>query len=437
MTHSLRPFAESLSVELLRSEIGERSALIRKQQAEVAELTAVLVERERRAAVEAGRSERAAEVGATREVQKLTGVTRAEARDLVSVGTAMGPSSETPWRTGAAEAVRDGGISVTKAGVITNGLGEPNDRVSAEDLVLVADHLLEVAPDMTPEQLDRETRARREQLDNLYVVDEERRIQDQRSAKVYVHRDGSGRLIMDLDRESTVVFAEFDTNVTGPKNSGPRFVSAEGEAYEQRVKDDARSREQLLHDALVTVLRAGMGINPDKIPGRQPAVRVLVTAKDLTGRTGYGELEGRGQTVSMQTVERIICDAGIVEVTVDGKGKPLNYGQEKRFFTAAQRTALAIRDGGCRNPDCERCSSETEAHHCILYSQGGLTTLENAIQLCKTDHLDLHNRGAWIEYERDRDMYVMCEPDGTRRDMPSKARIQERVRANAMAELSA
>ena len=204
--------------------------------------------------------------------------------------------------------------------------------------------------------------------------------------------------------------------------------------YEAKVKDDPRPSEHLLHDALITVLRAGMGMNPDKVPGRQPAVRVLVTAKDLAERAGYGELEGRAQTVSIQTVERIMCDTGVIEVMVDEKGKPLNHGQEKRFFTQAQRTALAIRDGGCRNPDCDRCSSQTEAHHCVLYSQGGLSTLENAIQLCKTDHLDLHNRGAWIEYERDRDMYVMCEPDGTRRDMPSKARIQERVRANAMAD---
>ncbi len=410
-----------------------RAEFVRTKQAELAELTAVLVERERRAAVEAGRSERAAELGATREVQKLTGVTRTEARDLVAVGAAMGPASETPWRTGVAAATRDGAVSVTKAGVITAGLGEPNERVSAEDLVLVANHLVEVAPELTPEQLDRETRAVREQLDNLYVDDEERRIQEQRSAKLYVHRDGSGTLVMKLDREATAVMSEFDVNVTGPRNSGPRFVSVEGEAYEQRVKDDPRRSEQLLHDALVTVLKAGISVNPEKIPGREPTVRVLVTERDLKGRTGYGELEGRGQTVSITTVERIICNTGVTEVLVDGKGIPLNHGQEKRTFTAAQRTALAIRDGGCRTPECDRTEPQSEAHHIKPYGEGGPTTLENGILMCKTDHLDLHNRGAWIEYEPDRNMYVMCEPDGRRRDMPSKARIQERIAANAAA----
>ena len=159
----------------------------------------------------------------------------------------------------------------------------------------------------------------------------------------------------------------------------------------------------------------------------------VVTEQDLLNRTGYGELEGRGQSVSITTVERIICDTGVTEVLVDGKGIPLNHGQEKRTFTAAQRTALAIRDGGCRNPDCDRCESQSEAHHIHPYGEGGPTTLENGILLCKTDHLDLHNRNAWIEYEPDRNMYVMCEPDGTRRDMPSTARIQERIAAIAAA----
>ena len=66
------------------------------------------------------------------------------------------------------------------------------------------------------------------------------------------------------------------------------------------------------------------------------------------------------------------------------------------------------------------------------YADGGPTTIENGILLCKTDHLDLHNSKSWIEYDSDRNMYVWCSPDGRREDMPSKARIQERIAANRL-----
>jgi len=66
---SVRSRAWSLSVERLRGEIADRSERIRVQQAELAELVAVLVEREKEAAAAAGRSAAAAELGTTRAVQ--------------------------------------------------------------------------------------------------------------------------------------------------------------------------------------------------------------------------------------------------------------------------------------------------------------------------------------------------------------------------------
>ncbi len=433
---SIRAYAETLSVPRLRDEISERSERIRVEQAAVAELSAVLVERERVAAIASGRSEAAARLGATRDLQKLAGITRFEARSLVDVGTAMAPENDTPWMHPVADATRDGAVSVTKAQVIGIGLGAPNERVSPEDLLLATQHLVEVAPDLTPEQLERETRAVREQLDHQRVIDEERRIQDERSVRFRVLRDGSSTLFARFDREATQEVSQFVDSVIGPRSGGPRFTTDEGKAYQERINNDPRSSEQLLHDVLVMVVRAGLAVNPNRLPAKRPAVRVIVTAKDLAERSGYGELEGTGQTVSIQTVERIACDTGTVEIEVDGQGKPLNHGQEKRFFTDAQRTALAIRDGGCRRAICDRKSWESEAHHMQHYADGGPTTIDNGILLCKTDHLDLHNSNSWIEYERDREMYVWCYPDGRREDMPSKSRIQERIAANGLSSSS-
>ena len=134
---------------------------------------------------------------------------------------------------------------------------------------------------------------------------------------------------------------------------------------------------------------------------------------------------------SISTEERTLCDTGIQPVKVEGKGRPLDYGQEHRLYTDAQRTALAIRDGGCRRASCDRPASWAEAHPIQHYAHGGATSLANGILLCSTEHMDLHNSGAHIGHEQHRDMYVWVDADGTRTDMPTKARIQERIRANA------
>ncbi len=189
-----------------------------------------------------------------------------------------------------------------------------------------------MAPQLTPEQLEAETRARREQLDYAHVRDEEQRIQDARSLKLYKRRDGSSRLIADLDREATVVVSELLDNATGPRRSGPRFCLERGQDVSAGgVQDDPRSTEQLAHDVLFTVLRLGLDANPSKLPGRRPAVRIVVTERDLKNWTGYAELEGKGQTVSLESVDRHICDTGVVEISVvNEQGKPLNHGTEKR-----------------------------------------------------------------------------------------------------------
>lgn len=432
MTPAPRAAAKLLGDEALRSEIGERSEDIRLRQAALAEYVAELAERTRLATQTTGRSEKAGPTEAVREVQKLTGVTRREAQSLVDVGGLLGAlggdeSAGKPWLTGVSEAVRDGGISVEKAHLIQAGLGEPTESVSPEDLVLATERVLEVAPTLTPEQLAAETRAMREQLDAQHVADEERRIQHARSVKLYKHRDGSGTLVAKLDREAVVVVGELLDAATGPKRFGPRFVSSDGTRYQDAVKDDARSIEQMGHDALFTVLRLGLGADAFKLPGRQPAVRVIVTARDLADRTGYGELEGKSQTISLETIDRHLCDSGSLQIVVDAFGTPLNHGREKRLFTEAQRTALAIRDGGCMD-DCDRPASWCEAHHIVQWrSINGLTDLTNGILLCRYHHLDLHNRGAHIEYHEARRTHVMVEKDGRRRDLRTKARIQERI----------
>src|SRR5690606_28264381 len=92
-----------------------------------------------------------------------------------------------------------------------------------------------------------------------------------------------------------------------------------------------------------------------------------------------------------------ICDSGTAPISVDARGNPLNVGREQRLFTSKQRTALALRDGGCRWHGCDRPASYCESHHIDHYSEGGRTDIDRGILLCRFHHMALHNGGSWIK----------------------------------------
>jgi HNH endonuclease len=70
--------------------------------------------------------------------------------------------------------------------------------------------------------------------------------------------------------------------------------------------------------------------------------------------------------------------------------QPLEVGRATRVVSAAQRTALAVRDGGCRWPGCERPPAWCEAHHRRHWLHGGPTDLGNLVLLCRAHHRAVH-----------------------------------------------
>jgi hypothetical protein len=74
--------------------------------------------------------------------------------------------------------------------------------------------------------------------------------------------------------------------------------------------------------------------------------------------------------------------------------QPLEVGRTSRVVQAAQRTALAVRDGGCVFPGCERPLAWCEAHHLRHWLHGGPTDLVNLALLCRAHHRAVHE-GGW------------------------------------------
>ena len=93
--------------------------------------------------------------------------------------------------------------------------------------------------------------------------------------------------------------------------------------------------------------------------------------------------------VSAETARRLSCDASLVTVLEDENGNPLNIGRRARTVPASLRRALQTRDKSCRFPGC--CETRyVDAHHIQHWADGGETSLDNLLTLCKFHHRQLH-----------------------------------------------
>ena len=124
---------------------------------------------------------------------------------------------------------------------------------------------------------------------------------------------------------------------------------------------------------------------------RPPVEAVVhVQAADLEGRTELGD------GISAEVSRRLLCDAGVVPILEDERGKAIDVGRKTRTIPAALRRALDARDGGCRFPGCTN-RLFTDAHHLEHWLDGGETSLDNTVLLCRRHHRALHEYGFSLE----------------------------------------
>jgi hypothetical protein len=94
----------------------------------------------------------------------------------------------------------------------------------------------------------------------------------------------------------------------------------------------------------------------------------------------------------------------------DGDGAVLDLGRRRRRPNAALRRAARERDKcRCRFPGCE--SRRIDLHHIQHWINGGRTSLENLVSLCKYHHLLVHDRGYLIAAGQSG--FAFFRPDGT------------------------
>jgi hypothetical protein len=122
--------------------------------------------------------------------------------------------------------------------------------------------------------------------------------------------------------------------------------------------------------------------------------RVLVT-RNLGHHPGghHGTRDGGGAGGGLTA--RLQAAVALLPPALGGSPtQPLEVGRTTRVVSAAQRAALAVRDGGCSFPGCDRPLAWCEAHHLRHWLHGGPTDLANLALLCRTHHRAVHE-GGW------------------------------------------
>jgi len=118
-----------------------------------------------------------------------------------------------------------------------------------------------------------------------------------------------------------------------------------------------------------------------------------------------------GPAISVTTAQMITCTSALSWMLHDSAGKLLDLGRRRRRPNATLRRAARERDTcRCRFPGCE--SGRVDLHHIQYWSNGGRTSLDNLVSLCKYHHLLVHERGYLIAAARD-GTFTFYRPDGT------------------------
>ncbi|MDE0652141.1 MAG: DUF222 domain-containing protein [bacterium] len=134
--------------------------------------------------------------------------------------------------------------------------------------------------------------------------------------------------------------------------------------------------------------------------GTQSTTLLIIAEYDaVASRVARAHLPD-GTPVSADELVKLAVKAKVVPAIFDTPGRPLWLGRASRDANAAQRIALAARDGRCVG--CGARHNICEPHHEEHWEHGGPTDIDNMCLLCgHCHHHEVHDKGADIETAAD------------------------------------
>ena len=113
---------------------------------------------------------------------------------------------------------------------------------------------------------------------------------------------------------------------------------------------DLRPAARRRADALLEAIRRGVAASTDLPGGTKTQIMVTIPLADLNQQVRGAGLTTSGELLSPATLRRLACDAQLIPMVLGGHSELLDLGHGERYFTPAQRRAVARRDGHCTYP---------------------------------------------------------------------------------------
>jgi hypothetical protein len=313
-----------------------------------------------------------------------TGIDLGAAREKVRVARAL------PGLPLIGDAMRRGRISYAKVRAIT--------RVATPD---TEQKLLDVALAGTASHVERIVRAWR-RVDRVIAAQEAEARHRSRHLTTWIDDDGMlvlrGRLTPEVGAVVHRALEAAADQLFREAKAAPNAGGMTDDVTWGQRRADALGR--LAEVALAADLDAGTAGDRYQVVLHVDAAPVS-SGSALTDAPFDGALEVDDSAihVSAETSRRLACDAAVVTMTHGDHGTVLDVGRKRRTIPTAIRRALAARDRRCQFPGCSarRC----DAHHIEHWVDGGPTSLENLILLCRRHHRVVHEGGFTVRQVTD------------------------------------
>jgi len=321
-------------------------------------------------------------------VADLLRCTRVEARGMVAVAASVFPTSLAgvplePRLPATATALGGWEIDRAHAEVIERALStDAAGRLDPEVWASVEAQLADWARLYRPDELAKFAAQLIECLDQDGPPPED---EDQQVNELHLSKSrtgGGGRIKGTLDAATFDVFARaIRANLTPAESGDPTGLGRDKTLGERQAEALGAICERVLDE----------GYLPAE-GGERPHISAIMSIGTMRAQARGAELEFGGMTTAGE-LRRMLCDAKITPVVLDGESQPLDVGREKRCVTPAQRKAIAARDGGCAHPGCDRNPVWCQVHHIIHWLDGGRTDIDNLVMLCREHHRVIHDSG--------------------------------------------
>jgi hypothetical protein len=169
-----------------------------------------------------------------------------------------------------------------------------------------------------------------------------------------------------------------------------------GSEGERLLPPQANRNAEALHQLL-----AGYGASPQAATrhGHTATLDLVVDIETLQGKdTGRLPLL-EGQPISVARARLLACEGAVIPSVFNyATGEAVELGRAMRLPNAALRRKLELEQPeGCAWHGCDRPIAWSEAHHLRHWADGGPTTAENLILLCRFHHVRIHTTGWSVE----------------------------------------